>query len=99
MGDFNYGGSYVPSSDLDMLNIDNSPFLRYINKTDGTTVKPFDPTPGKRPYDRIYVAPQSQHSFITAVGIDKFRDMLDEPTVSELIIISKPHIYVQRKFV
>ena len=45
MGDYNYGGRYVPSNLQDSLSIDQSPFVRFINKTDGTTVKPFTPSP------------------------------------------------------
>ena len=86
MGDYNYGGRYVlPSNLQDNLNIDQPPFVRFINKTDGTTVKPFIPTPQnpKKPYDRIYVVPGGVT--ITAVGIDTFRDILTEDQVSELL--------------
>ncbi len=69
MGDYNYGGSYVPSNQQDNLMIDQPPFVRFINKTDGTTVK----NPSK-PYDRIYVVPGG--TTIERVGIDTFRDML-----------------------
>ena len=81
MGDYNYGGSYVPSSRQDNLNIDQAPFVRFINKTNGTTVKPFTPTPQnpKKPYDRIYIVPGGRT--ITAVGIDTFRDMLSAEEV------------------
>lgn len=74
MGDYNYGGSYVKPSQQDNLDIDQPPFVRFINKTDGTTVKPFDPSPQNpaKPYDRIYVVPGGRT--ITAVGIDTFRD-------------------------
>ena len=34
MGDYNYGGSYVPSNQQDNLNIDQPPFVRFINRTD-----------------------------------------------------------------
>ena len=82
MGDFNYGGRYVSSRLQDNLNIDQPPFVRFINRTDGTTVKPFNPTPKnpKKPYDRIYVVPGSA-MIITAVGIDTFRDNLTEDQV------------------
>ena len=88
MGDFNYGGTYVPSSQLDNLNIDSPPFVRFINKTDGTTLKPFNPTPQnpKKPYDRIYVVPRNSQTFITSVGIDTFRDMLTESQVLLLFL-------------
>ena len=85
MGDFNYGGSYVRSSLQDHLDIDQPPFIRLINKTDATTVKPFHPTSrvkGK-PYDRIYVVPGRM--LITAAGIDKFRDMLTPEQVSRIL--------------
>ena len=76
MGDFNYGGSYVSSRLRDHLDIDQPPFVRMINDTDGTTVKPFDPTPQNlgKPYDRIYVVPGG--STITAAGVDTFRGTL-----------------------
>lgn len=76
MGDYNYGGSYVKSDQQDHLDIDKPPFSRFINKTDGTTVKPFDPSPSnpKKPYDRIYVVVPESQIIITSVGIDMFRD-------------------------
>ena len=82
MGDYNYGGNYVPNNMLDMLAIDmDPPFLRLISKDRGTTVKPFGPV-GKKPYDRIYVAPsQTYVQIITSVGVDTFTDMLGEETV------------------
>ena len=82
MGDFNYGGSYVSSRLRDHLDIDQPPFVRLINNTDGTTVKPFDPTPRhpRKPYDRIYAVPGD--STITAVGVDTFRDTLTPEQVA-----------------
>ena len=76
MGDYNYGGTYVPQNRQDNLNIDQPPFVRFINRTDATTVKPFDPTPQNpaKPYDRIYVVPGDR--IIEKVGIDTFRDTL-----------------------
>ena len=76
MGDFNYGGSYVSSRLRDNLDIDQPPFVRLINDSDGTTVKLFEPTPQKpsKPYDRIYAVPGG--SIITAVGVDRFRGTL-----------------------
>jgi hypothetical protein len=69
MGDYNYGGTYVSPNQQDNLMIDQPPFVRFINSTDGTTVK----SPSK-PYDRIYVVPGGRT--IERVGIDTFRDML-----------------------
>ena len=73
MGDFNYGGTYVPSNQLDRLDIDKSPFVRLISKTDGTTVKPFKPTRDnpKKPYDRIYAVPESKTTKMKG-GVDTF---------------------------
>ena len=84
IGDYNYGGSYVPSSLQDNLDIDQPPFVRFINKTDGTTVKPFMPTPENpsKPYDRIYVVPGGR--IIERVGIDTFRDMLTPEEVIDM---------------
>ena len=81
IGDYNYGGQYVPSNLQDTLDIDQLPFVRFINKTDGTTVKPFVPTPQnpKKPYDRIYIVPGG--ATITKVGIDTFRGVLTEDQV------------------
>ena len=83
MGDYNYGGTYVSPSLQDNLAIDQPPFSRFINKTDGTTVKPFAPTPSnpKKPYDRIYVVVPGTQIVITTVGIDTFRDILMEQQV------------------
>ena len=83
MGDYNYGGSYVKWSQQDNLDIDKPPFSRFINKTDGTTVKPFAPSPSnpKKPYDRIYVVVPASQIIITSVGIDMFRDVLTEQQV------------------
>ena len=90
MGDYNYGGTYVSSSLQDNLAIDQPPFSRFINKTDGTTVKPFMPTPSnpKKPYDRIYVVVPGSQIIITSVGIDMFRDILTE----EQVYIAKSYI-------
>lgn len=76
IGDYNYGGSYVSSRLRSHLDIDQPPFVRLINNTDGTTVKPFDQSPQNhgKPYDRIYVVPGG--STITAAGVDKFRGTL-----------------------
>ena len=67
----------------DHLAIDMAPFSRFINKTDGTTVKPFDPTSSnpKKPYDRIYVVVPGTQIVITTVGIDTFCDILTEQQV------------------
>ena len=83
MGDYNYGGTYVPKNMLDMLDIDmDPPFLRLISKDQGTTVKPFEPAVDKKPYDRIYIAPsQTYMQSVTSVGVNKFRDMLTEEKV------------------
>ena len=87
MGDYNYGGSYVPSNQQDNLNIDRPPFVRFINKTDGTTVAG---NPGQ-PYDRIYVVPGT--ITIERAGIDKFMDTLtaeeviDSASLAIIIII------------
>ena len=77
MGDFNYGGSYVSSRLQNHLDIDQPPFVRLINSTDGTTVKPYEPTPQNpsRPYDRIYAVP-GDNTIIMTAGVDTFRDML-----------------------
>ena len=69
MGDYNYGGSYVSPNQQDNLAIDQPPFVRFINRTDGTTV-----TQNPKPYDRIYIVPGG--ITIQRVGIDTFRDML-----------------------
>lgn len=84
IGDYNYGGTYVPQNQQDNLNIDQSPFIRFINRTDGTTVKPFMPTPQNpaKPYDRIYVVPEGRT--IERVGIDTFRDILTPEQVTVL---------------
>ena len=70
----------------DHLDIDQPPFVRLINETDGTTVKPFDPTPRnpRKPYDRIYAVPGD--SIIEAVGVDTFRDTLTPEQVANSII-------------
>ena len=83
MGDYNYGGTYVPKDLQDNLDIDKPPFSRFINKTDGTTVKPFEPTPSNpsKPYDRIYVVLPGDQVVITAVGVDTFRDPLTKEEV------------------
>ena len=83
MGDYNDGGTYVSPSLQDNLAIDQPPFSRFINKTDGTTVKPFAPTPSnpKKPYDRIYVVVPGTQIVITTVGIDTFCDTLTEEQV------------------
>ena len=77
MGDFNYGGSYVSSRLQNHLDIDQPPFVRLINSTDGTTVKPYEPTPQNpsRPYDRIYAVP-GDNTIIMTAGVDTFRDTL-----------------------
>ena len=87
MGDFNYGGTFVKEDKLDKLRIDTSHFLRLINKNSGTTVAPFDPKPGKKPYDRIYVTPKSNLHRILTVGIDRFRNGLSEKKVLIILII------------
>ena len=73
MGDFNYGGTYVPADKLDRLDIDKS-LKRLISKTDGTTVKPFNPTPQdpSKPYDRIYAASPKGTTIQMEGNVDKF---------------------------
>ena len=58
-----------------------------MNKTDGTTVKPFMPTPSnpKKPYDRIYVVVPGSRIIIMSVGIDMFPDTLTEAQVYSYI--------------
>ena len=94
MGDYNYGGRYVPSNQQDNLNIDQSPFVRFINKTDGTTVKPFVPSPQNpsKPYDRIYVVPGGR--IIERVGIDTYRDILTPEQVIQSRNRLSIHYYV-----
>ena len=49
MGDFNYGGRYVPSNEQNKLAVDTRPYLhRIINANVGTSVKT------NLPYDRVY---------------------------------------------
>ena len=70
MGDFNYGGTYVPQGLRGNLLIDNDPFLGLINE--GTSVKT------SLPYDRIYVAPRNVLGphIITAAGVDRYSGSL-----------------------
>ena len=79
MGDYNYGGSYVSPNQQDNLNIDQPPFVRFINRTDGTTV-----AQNPKPYDRIYIVPGG--ITIQRVGIDTFRDMLTPQQVIQAIL-------------
>ena len=88
MGDYNYGGTYVSQSQQDNLDIDQPPFVRFINSTDGTTV-----TPPSKPYDRIYIVPEG--ITIQRVGIDTFRDMLTQQQVIQAILTILS--YIRRK--
>ena len=78
----------MPQNQQDNLNIDQPPFVRFINRTDGTTVKPFNPTPQNpaKPYDRIYIVPGGR--IIERVGIDTFRDNLTPEVVNNITFIN-----------
>ena len=84
MGDFNYGGRYVPQNLQNMLTVDRRAYLhRVINDNVGTSVRT------KLPYDRIYagLTPRTQHGSLPAIGnhgVDTFRDSLSEYDVSKL---------------
>ena len=88
MGDFNYGGTYVPQSKRGNLLIDNPPFRGLINT--GTSVKT------AQPYDRIYVAPKNiigSQIKINAADVDKFRGLLSEGQYYETVSDHYP-VYV-----
>ena len=70
MGDFNYGGRYVPKSDMDQLTID-SKLNGLLDKNAETSVK------SGHPYDRIYVTKEISLDFTGYVdeymgGLDKY---------------------------
>ena len=82
MGDFNYGGRYVPLNQQNKLAVDEHPYLRrIIDANIGTSVKTH------LPYDRIYVGltPKTEHESFPAIhnhGVDTFRGTLNQNDVS-----------------